>query len=286
MAINLENYVRDLDYLICGNLSDLTLNFGDKSWQIHKALASCHSKWFRKAITIGFEEIDSGVVTLQDDIEFTDAVDCMVSYVYEAGYNASKYSTSESLLHAQVAILADKYDCASLYDLARTSFANTVKAVESDDWAVIADFTYDNTSTEVLAHVELRGLVVAAVAGRHSVLTSTIRNESIVELLRSSADLATDLLLGGLGPKAKDGSEHIFLCDYCHYVHAGSRNCSNVVFGGSILGGCPQCGHPSGTTSKRYTHRVRVVSAFSCPFCDGIHTVAPMEPESAPITPA
>ncbi|KAJ6279022.1 hypothetical protein J3E71DRAFT_368429 [Bipolaris maydis] len=282
MAMALENYVRDLSYLTSGNLSDLTLNFGEKSWQIHKALACCHSKWFRKAVTIGFEETDSGVVTLQDDIEFTDAVDCMVSYFYEAGYNASKYSTSESIIHAQVAIIADKYDCVSLYNLTRTSFANTVKAVESDDWAVIAAFTYDNTSTEVPAHVELRGLVVATIAGRHSALKSTLRIESIVELLRSSADLATDLLLGRLGLKAKDGSEHIFMCDYCHYVHTGPHNCSNVVSRDSIWGDCPQCGNSSGTTSKRYTQNVRIVSAFSCPVCDGIHTAAPMEPESAP----
>lgn len=222
------------------------------------------------------------MVTLQDDVEFTDAVDCMVSYFYEAGYNASKYSASESLLHAQVAIIADKYDCVSLYDLARTSFANTVKAVESDDWAVIAAFTYDNTSTEVPAHVELRGLVVAAVAGRYSALKSTFRIENIVELLRSSADLATDLLLGVLEPKVKDSSEHIFMCDHCHYVHAGPPNCSNVVSGNSISGGCPRCGSSSGTMSKRYTHRIGMFSAFSCPFCDGIHNAAPMEPETAP----
>ena len=42
-------------YLIDGNLSDLTLIFGEKSWQIHKALACCHSKWFQKAVTSGFE---------------------------------------------------------------------------------------------------------------------------------------------------------------------------------------------------------------------------------------
>ena len=64
----------------------------------------------------------------------------------------------------------------------------------SDDWAAIASFIYDHTTTEVPAHVELRGLAVAAVAGGHSVLKSTLRNEGIVELLRSNADLATDLL--------------------------------------------------------------------------------------------
>jgi hypothetical protein len=31
------------------------LTFGEKSWQIHKALACCHSIWFQKAVNIGFE---------------------------------------------------------------------------------------------------------------------------------------------------------------------------------------------------------------------------------------
>jgi hypothetical protein len=60
----------------------------------------------------------------------------------------------------------------------------------------------------------LRVLVLAAVAGRHSVLKSALQNESIVELLRSNAYLATDLLLGGLrGPKVENVSEHGFMCN-------------------------------------------------------------------------
>jgi hypothetical protein len=50
-----ENYIRDFSYLLSGKLSDLTLNFGNKTWQIHKALAVCHSKWFQKALTGGLE---------------------------------------------------------------------------------------------------------------------------------------------------------------------------------------------------------------------------------------
>lgn len=57
----------------------------------------------------------------------------MVSYFYKAGYSATGYNTSECLLHAQVAIVADEYDCTSLYRIARDSFANTVKTVKTDD---------------------------------------------------------------------------------------------------------------------------------------------------------
>ncbi|KAF1365200.1 hypothetical protein EJ07DRAFT_161285 [Lizonia empirigonia] len=188
----LQNYIRDLSYLLSGKLSDLTLNFGGKTWQIHKALPVCHSKWFQKALTMKV----SGVVTLKDEPEYADAVDCMVSYFYEASYDASKYDTSEALLHAQVAILADKYICTSLYNLAKTSFAKSVHAVESDEWRAIAAFIYDFTTTEALAHKEIRKIVITTVASRCYKLKSALGNETVVDLLRSNADLATDLLLG------------------------------------------------------------------------------------------
>ncbi|KAH7079102.1 hypothetical protein BKA63DRAFT_531809 [Paraphoma chrysanthemicola] len=193
-----EDFIHDLSkYLLAGNLSDLTLNFGEKSWQIHKALACCHSVWFQKAVNIGFEESNSGVITLQDDPEFADAVDCMVSYFYKASYDVSQYDISESLLHAQVATMADKYDCASLYKLARTSFAKAINAVESNDWVAVAALVYDNTTTDLPAHEELRSLVVAAVANRPVVLKGILQLGNTAELLRSHAHLATDLLLSG-----------------------------------------------------------------------------------------
>jgi hypothetical protein len=37
------------------NLSDLTLNFGEKSWKIHKALVCSHLKWVHIAINGDFE---------------------------------------------------------------------------------------------------------------------------------------------------------------------------------------------------------------------------------------
>lgn len=55
----------------------------------------------------------------------------MASYFYEAGYNASKYDTSEALLHAQVAILADKYDCQSLYKLRKSHLQNAYRRLKA-----------------------------------------------------------------------------------------------------------------------------------------------------------
>jgi hypothetical protein len=87
------------------------------------------------------------VITLKDDPEFADAIDCMISYFYHARYDTAKYDTPKSVLHAQVAIIADKYDCASLHKLARTSFSQTLKTETNDDWAAVAACVYDYTTT-------------------------------------------------------------------------------------------------------------------------------------------
>jgi hypothetical protein len=225
------------------------------------------------------------VITLEDDLEFADAIDCMVSYFYHAGYDTSKYNTTEALVHAQVATIADKYDCASLYELARSSFANTVNVVESDNWVAIAALIYDHTTTTSQAHVELRNSVVAAIANRPAVLEMMLGEDSMEELLRANADLATDLLLNGL-PRLKlvDTIKHIFVCDGCHYAHAGSPKCPNVVSPQRSNGAfatfatrkvCPQCQKEHGKVSKRYEHVVDVFPALSCPSCDGVHTIDP-----------
>jgi hypothetical protein len=213
---------------------------------------------------------------LQDDPVYTNAIDCMVSYIYEAGYNVDKFDTLEPLLHAQVAIIADKYDCASLCKLAKTSFANTVMTVDPSDWAVTAAFVYDYTTTVPPAHVELRKSVIAAIAGRHCVLKATLREERVLDVLRSNADLATDLLLGGRhGPKAEGVSEHHFICDHCHYSHTGSRDCPNITSvsktGKAV---CPKCRKKTGNPIH-HTPMVNIYSAISCASCDGSHTTDP-----------
>jgi hypothetical protein len=221
------------------------------------------------------EESHTGIVTLQDDSEYLNAIDCMVSYFYQATYNCSEYTTPESLLHAQVAILADKYVCDSLYDLARTSFLKTIENVDSDDWGVIAAFVYDYTATEIPAHIELRDIVVGAVAGRHSVFQTTLQNSKNVDLFRSNAELATDLLLGGRhGSRANVVSEYHLVCGHCHYSHAGPRICPNVM----CKNVCPSCGK----RSEKGSNGVKVITqpAFSCPACDGFHSQEPEPPET------
>lgn len=202
----------------------------------------------------------------------------MVSYFYKADYNVSQYDTSEALLHAQVAIIADEYDCASLYKLARTSFMDSVNAIEGENWVAVAALIYDHT-TELRAHEELRSLVVSAVASRPVVLNSILQLKSAAGLFRSSADLATDLLLSEPHTrKIANGATYIFICNKCQYAHVGARECSYLtsVEGSSYGMMCPKCGTHTGITTKKFTYRVSLVRTYSCPSCDGIHTSVPM----------
>lgn len=213
---------------------------------------------------------------MKDDPAFADAIDCMVSYFYNAGYTASKYGTPESSLHAQVAIIADKYDCATLYKLAKIAFGDTVKTVEGDDWVAIAELIYDYTTTEAPAHADLRNSVIPAVAARPAVLQKTLQSERAVEVLRSNADLATDLLrfrVRGPSVNEQDDAKGISWCPHCFYAHMGSPTCSNVAsstmttpftFGQSRF--CGQCGR-SGINS--------VTVASQCSSCNGMHSKRP-----------
>lgn len=202
----------------------------------------------------------------------------MISYFYKAHYDVSQYDISEALLHAKVATIADKYDCMSLYKLAKYSFSRTIDDVEIDGWVAVAAVIYDYTTTDSPAHKELRNLVVSAVVTRPGLLESIIQLESTSGLLRSTADLATDLLLSGLCKPEKQVAEPIFICGNCRYLHVGSRDCAKLMFQNSAEDGmvCPCCRTRTGsTTKKRHVYRVGLVNSFSCPSCDGFHTTNP-----------
>ncbi|KAH9882263.1 hypothetical protein J1614_001435 [Plenodomus biglobosus] len=230
----------------------------------------------------------SGVITLKDNPEHANAIECMISYFYKADYDVSQFDIPESLLHAQVAVMADKYDCASLYKLARTSLADTVDTAKGEDWVAVAALIYDHTTTNLPAHKELRDLVVAAVANRPVELKSILELESTAGVLRSTADLATDLLLSGpYMSKANEVTKSIFTCGRCQYVHVGSGNCA--YFAGQKvyfdMENCPCCESSGGTTfGSGHMYTVGSSKSFPCPSCDGIHTVEPVcEPQQSTV---
>lgn len=107
-----------------------------------------------------------------------------------------------------------------------------------------------------------------------------LRNESVVDLLRSNADLATDLLLGRrYGYMAKDVCEYHFICDHCHYSHTGPQSCPKVnsvdAIGGRL---CPKCRRGASGKTSHYVRKVDPYPTSSCTLCDGFDTHA-LEPE-------
>lgn len=211
---------------------------------------------------------------MKDEPEFADAIDCMLSYFYRAVYDTAGRDSSAPLLHARVAVVADRYACASLFELAKKSLASCIGTVEVQDWVAIAALVYSCTTSELAGHAELRDLAVRAVPGHPQILGSVFRNEDVEDLLRSTTDLATDLLLSRMqGAIPKDRQVRILMCDHCHYAHAGSSSCPTVVCDGfGLVQGCPQCRKRDGVTVKRYTQRVLLLQAQPCPSCDGVHS--------------
>lgn len=138
------------------------------------------------------------MIALRDDLEFAYAIDCMVSYFHEADYNVSQYKNPESVLHGQVAIIADKYDCKSLYKLSGTLFARTMNTVSGNDWVAVASLIYDYTTPDLVAHQRLRDSVVLVVIKRPVFSKSILQQPTTIKLLRSTTDLATDILISWL----------------------------------------------------------------------------------------
>lgn len=222
------------------------------------------------------KEKSSGAINLKDEPEFADAVDCMMEYFYRAGYDTAKYDASIPLLHARVAAIADKYGCASLYELAKTSLAGCIETAVVEDWVEIAALVYSCMTTELVAHKDLRSLVVLAVPGYLSVPESFSQHSSVEELLRSTADLGADLLLLRTQRTVR---LHIFTCDHCHYTHAGSAGCSIVACDDSgLVQSCPICQGVDGVPTKRYVKRIRSLQAQPCPSCEGVHNQSSQDP--------
>lgn len=211
----------------------------------------------------------------------------MVSYFYEANYDCMKYDTPQPLLHAQTAIISDKYDCPSLLKVANARFSDSLGHIKEDEWSTLARFVYNHTMTGYPAHAELQSSVVEAFMGLHSLSTSALYDQSTVDLLRTNADLATDLLLNLTGPKTRDLSVRVLVCDMCHYVHVGRSDCPRIVRAESSADflnqspSCPSCGQhsPLGKRNKAALE-VRLHQTVQCPGCDGVHSLTDSGVES------
>jgi hypothetical protein len=233
------------------------------------------------------------VVTLKDDPEFLSAINCMVSYFYNNHYDTSEHDTHAPLPHAQVAVIADKYDCASLFRYARYSLTESMSDVVGHEWADVAALFNEYATTDASPHSELRSAFLFAVPYHPQKALKFLHDEHVSGFLRSSVDLATDMLLYRLKhfELRSEPDDHIFHCEICDHGHIGSKHCpcvnqaaASIPFTSFLRPGpqvivvklCPQC-------DPRYTfpiiHRrgyyVTLRMTYPCTSCRGVHTKEP-----------
>ncbi|CZT17595.1 uncharacterized protein RCC_03429 [Ramularia collo-cygni] len=113
-----------------GDFSDFTIVCGDKTWQVHRAVLSCHSVHFKTCFLSKYTEAEQGRMNLKEDPP--EVVDAMLQYFYGFEYNLeiekNPTENDESLLemHSMVYAVAEKYQAADLKAFARVKFATAL----------------------------------------------------------------------------------------------------------------------------------------------------------------
>ncbi|KAI1080042.1 BTB/POZ protein [Whalleya microplaca] len=71
----------DLSLLKSGLFSDVLVKCDGREWNLHKAILCSRSQWFRAALTNGFQESMTGVITLEE--QDAEVVDWLIYYIYK-----------------------------------------------------------------------------------------------------------------------------------------------------------------------------------------------------------
>jgi hypothetical protein len=220
---------------------------------------------------------------LGDDPALGDAIDCMVQFFYDGVYDDTE--STDSLLHAQVAIIADKYECASLSAYSMAALKTAIMNTDFEKWITTASFIYNNTSSEIEYHRLLRDLVVDAVTDRYEEILPKLQiDDSRNQLFRNAPDLAADLFLRGAVSRQEEepSYEHkVFQCDSCLFIHIGPFTCSSFpwtpVSPNSGLAQpsescCPSCFGPAAYHCAVDNDLTSFFSMRPCGNCDGSRT--------------
>ncbi len=150
--------------------------------------------------------------------------------------------------------------------------ANSITAADVKDWLAIATLVYDRTTKDISTHKELRNVVVQAAATRISDRKPFLQHEDTEVLIRSVPDLAADLLIASTRIMARESGEYVFMCEFCHFSHIGSRDCPMAMLGGPTQA-CPHCGHTEEGLAKKRFPKTQVVLGVPCHACHGSHSV-------------
>jgi hypothetical protein len=144
----------------------------------------------------------------------------MVKYFYGTNYSLSMdgYDMHPTLLHAKVTIIADEYDCALLYNLAKTLLEESLQSNGFGSWAPVYSLIDQYTSDEIEAHRKLHDLVISRATRSRVDLKAAMGVDDIMALLLSNSDLATDILKRGVNNDLAcldSGSQFVLKCPGC-----------------------------------------------------------------------
>lgn len=184
------------------------------SFPVHRLVISMHSSFFERLCKSGFRETKERRVDLSEDPPA--AVCLMIHYFYSLEYTwiderlkrlpASAYGPSSPrwgwfLIHAQLAVLADKYGIEGLGTLATKQFGQQVDESLSTGKKTIrhatADlleatrYVYENTGPDEKV---LRGLVIQAFKGASYRLLRYTKKAEFQQLLGDIPEFAADYI--------------------------------------------------------------------------------------------
>lgn len=182
----------------------------------------------------------------------------MISYFNAAGDKEFKLNCLDRPGHAKVSIIADKYVCEGLYELAKCCLGRTVSASTVEDWISAANLVYEFTTPESSVHRGLRSSLIKPLARDRHLLASVLKETSMQELLHSKVEIATDLL----SANCEGWSGTLRVCMGCSFAHIGSDECSTFDEGGKIR--CPSCYGEADLSED-----ISMEEPKPCPCCEG-----------------
>ncbi|KAK7962147.1 uncharacterized protein PG986_002972 [Apiospora aurea] len=99
----------DKELLETGNFSDVKLECGDKTWNLHKSIICSRCVWFQRALTGSYKEAQTNVVTLTTFS--TEQVEVLICYIYTGTLNISSETATHDLLKLLVdfVVVADYF---------------------------------------------------------------------------------------------------------------------------------------------------------------------------------
>ncbi|OTA98291.1 hypothetical protein M426DRAFT_28591 [Hypoxylon sp. CI-4A] len=101
------------------SFTDLVVKCGPRTWNLHKAVLCCKSKWFIAALNGNFHEAQSGCITIND--ENPEMIDHMIEWIYN-GYIDAKIFEDDDKMYSACVELYKVSDYFLLPELAGTVF--------------------------------------------------------------------------------------------------------------------------------------------------------------------